>query len=316
MPARATGQHRAAVISAEDGLIIVDPHHHLWDLGLNYYPWLVDEPVKAVFGPYEPIRRNYGIAELRAESRRHVLTKSVHIQTDFDPGNPVGETAWLQSVADDPASNRMPNGIVAFCNFADPDALRILEGHARYPNLRGIRHILNHHTDPVLTFTDRDFLDDAAWLDNFALLQRFDLSFDLQLYAPQMPAAARLANRYPSTQIILNHTGMPHDRSKEGIAAWRDGMRRLAACDNVACKISGLGMLDHRWTVDSIRPFVLDALSIFGTDRSMFASNFPVDRLFSDYDAIWDAFDLLTADLSADERHGLFVGNAEKYYRI
>jgi predicted TIM-barrel fold metal-dependent hydrolase len=297
-------------------LIIVDPHHHLWDLGLHYYPWLVDEPLQAVFGPYEAIRRNYRIADLRAESCRHELIKSVHIQTDFEPGNPVGETAWLQSVADDPASNGMPNGIVAYCNLADPDALRILEGHAQYPNLRGIRHILNHHPDPVLTFTDRDFLKDSAWLDNFALLQRFDLSFDLQLYEPQMADAARLAKRYPSTQIILNHTGMPHDRTAEGIEAWHKGMRQLAACDNVVCKISGLGMLDHRWTIESIRPFVLDTIAIFGPDRSMFASNFPVDRLFSTYDAIWDAFDALTEDLSEDERNRLFVGNAERFYRI
>jgi predicted TIM-barrel fold metal-dependent hydrolase len=75
-------------------------------------------------------------------------------------------------------------------------------------------------------------------------------------------------------------------------------------------------MLDHTWSVKSIRPFVLDALDIFGVGRAMFASNFPVDKLFSSYDAIWDAFDTITADLSCDERHALFATNAERYYRV
>ena len=295
---------------------IVDPHHHLWDLEANVYPWLVGEPVEAVFGPYEPIRKTYSISALRAEPRRHELLKSVHVQTEFDPANPVGETVWLQSVADDPASGGMPNGIVAFCNFARPDAAEVMEGHARHPNLRGIRHILNLSDDPVLAFTDVDYLNDAAWLENYALLGRWGLSFDLQVYAPQMGDAARLADRYPSTQVVLNHAGMPHDRTEEGIEGWRAGLRRLAACDNVAVKISGLGMLDHRWTTDSIRPFVLDALETFGAGRAMFASNFPVDKLFSDYDAIWDAFAEIVSGASEDERRALFVGNAERVYRI
>lgn len=295
---------------------IVDPHHHLWNLDENHYPWLSGEPMEAVFGPYEPIRRNYLVSDLRSESRKHDLLKSVHIQTEFDPGNPVGETEWLQKVADDPASGGLPNGIVGFCNFAEPGAEEILERHAAHPNFRGIRHILNHHADPVLTFTDRDYLKDETWVSNYALLGRHDASFDLQLYWPQMEDAVRLANRYPSILMVLNHTGMPHDRTPEGIENWRAGMRALASCDNIRCKISGLGMLDHDWTVASIRPFVLDALEIFGVGRSMFASNFPVDKLFSDYDAIWDAFDEITADLSAAEREKLFVTNAEATYRI
>jgi predicted TIM-barrel fold metal-dependent hydrolase len=295
---------------------IVDPHHHLWDLDRNYYPWLHGEPMEAVFGPYDAIRKNYLIRDFRNESQKHEIIKSVHIQTEFDPANPSGETAWLQAVADDPASGAMPNGIVAFCNFADPDAAKVMEAHRKYPNLRGIRHILNNHSDPVLTFTDRDYLQDERWCANFVLLGRHNLSFDLQLYAPQMPDAVRLAQRYPSTLIVLNHTGMPHDRTAEGIATWRAGLRALASCDNVVCKISGLGMLDHTWSVKSIRPFVLDALDIFGVGRAMFASNFPVDKLFSSYDAIWDAFDTITADLSCDERHALFATNAERYYRV
>jgi predicted TIM-barrel fold metal-dependent hydrolase len=85
---------------------------------------------------------------------------------------------------------------------------------------------------------------------------------------------------------------------------------------NVAAKISGLGMFDHHWTVESIRPFVLDTIEIFGIERCMFASNFPVDRLSSDYDAIWNAFDRITADFSEPERRALFRDNAIRFYRL
>ena len=120
----------------------------------------------------------------------------------------------------------------------------------------------------------------------------------------------------PDTQIIINHTGMPVDRDPGGLAAWRSGMHALAACLNVAVKISGLGMVMHDWTVQMIRPFVLETIDMFGTNRCLFASNFPVDRLYSDYATVWAAFDQITGDFSADERNGLFHDNAVRVYRL
>ena len=295
---------------------IVDPHHHLWNLEENYYPWLTDEVGPTVFGDYAKIRKSYLMADLQADAADLNLIKSVHLQAEFDPSNPVGETKWLQSVADDPASKGLPNGIVGFCNFALDDSEAILEQHCKYKNFRGIRHLLNVHDDPAYNYADQDYLLNAKWTKNYGLLEKFDLSYDLQIYYPQMAAAAALADRYPHIQIILNHTGMPHVRTEAGIEAWREGLRTLAARDNVSVKISGLGMVDSNWTTASFRPFVLDAIEIFGLDRSMFASNFPVDKLFSSYKAVWDAFDEITKDFSDTERNKLFCSNAEKYYRI
>jgi predicted TIM-barrel fold metal-dependent hydrolase len=95
-----------------------------------------------------------------------------------------------------------------------------------------------------------------------------------------------------------------------------EGMTQLAACPNVAAKISGRGMLDHHWTVESIRPFVLGTIEVFGVERCAFASNFPVDSLFSGYDALWDAFKAITAGFSANERNAVFHDNAARLYRI
>lgn len=296
---------------------IADPHHHLWDLKNHYYPWLIDEPMhQMVFGDYTAIRRNYEVKDLLADAAGLDLQRSVHIQTDFEPGNPVGETAWLQSCADAPGSRGFPHGIVGFCNFAEPGAEAILAGHAQYPNFRGIRHLLNLHDDPVLRFTTVDYLNDADWCRNYRLLAKYGASYDLQVYYPQMADAARLAGEAPDITMIVNHAGMPHERTPEGIDAWREGMRALAARDNTAAKISGLAMLDHTWTANSIRPFVLDVIDIFGTDRCMFASNFPVDKLFSTYSAVWSAFDEITKDFSDAERTKLFHDNAVSYYRL
>lgn len=142
----------------------------------------------------------------------------------------------------------------------------------------------------------------SEWQAGYKLLRKYDLSFDLQLYYPQMPDAYRIAVKFPDTQIILNHTGMPVDRSPADIAGWKAGMAQLAQAANVACKISGLGLGDWNWTVESIRPFVLYAIEVFGVQRCMFASNFPVDKLFSKYDDIFNAFKTITDGFSHDER--------------
>jgi predicted TIM-barrel fold metal-dependent hydrolase len=193
----------------------------------------------------------------------------------------------------------------------------VLAGHAAFANTRGIRHIVNWHPDLAKTYVSRpDLLTDPAWLAGFALLRKYGLSFDLQLYPSQMADAARLAARHPDTLIILNHAGMPVDRDAEAIALWRRGMGGLAAAPNVLVKISGLGMVDWHWTEASIRPFVLETIEIFGVGRSMFASNFPVDRLYSSFDTLYRAFKNIVADFQPAERRKLFHDNATAAYRL
>jgi predicted TIM-barrel fold metal-dependent hydrolase len=131
-----------------------------------------------------------------------------------------------------------------------------------------------------------------------------------------MDQAADLARDFPTTTIIINHTGLPADRSTEGLAGWRAAMATVAREPNVMLKISGLGVPGQRWTTDLNGPVVRDALSIFGTDRCMFASNFPVDSLCGTFDAIFDGFDAITAHLPDDQRRKLFHDNARRIYAI
>ena len=300
---------------ALEGLRIVDAHHHLWDLSANYYPWLTDRITERVCGDYAAIRRDYRLADFRRDAAGLNLVKSVHVQAEHDPRDPVRETRWLQAIADDPDSDGFPHAVVAYADLAAPDIEAILEAHRESPNLRGIRQMLHEaYIDP--RNPGRSPIDDPAWQRNVALLATHDLSFDLQVYPEQMDAAFTLLRQTPQIPFVLCHTGQPARRDADSLAAWQRGMRKLAQADNLAVKISGLGMFDRSWTIETVRPFILETIEIFGAARCLFASNFPVDGMMSGYGRLWSVYSEITADFSETERAALFAGNAERIYRI
>ena len=296
---------------------IVDSHVHLWDLTRIRYPWLTPPLPVGITGDVSPIARNYLLDDYLKDASacgEHArVTKIVHVEAGANPADSLAETQWLQAIAD---QRGYPQAIVAHAELEKPTAAALLAKHAAHRNVRGIRQIINWHADPAKTYTPRDLLADEAWHTGFALLARHRLSFDLQIYPSQMPAAARLAARHPDTPLILNHTGMPVDKDAGGIDAWRAGMRALAARANVSVKISGLAMLDWHWSRESLRPFVLETFEIFGADRVMIASNFPVDRLFGTFASFYGAYRSLLGGASAQEQAKLFGRNAERIYRI
>lgn len=294
-------------------LQVVDPHMHLWDLEGLHYAWLAD-PQMAFSGDNRRLAHDYGPEQFRADTAGVEVLAVVHVEAAQDPANPVAETRWLQGLAD---RGGLPQGIVAHADLSGPDVDAVLAAHAAHRNVRGIRQILNVHADPRFDYVGRHYLREPAWQAGYARLRAHGLSFDLQVYPSQMAEAAAVARAHPDTPMIVNHTGMFVDRDRvEGWRAWRDGLRTLAACPNVFLKISGLGMFDHAWTVESIRPYVLQAIDTFGVERCMFASNFPVDGLHATYRAIWTAFADVVAGAGDDERAALMRDNARRIYRI
>ncbi|WP_025100135.1 amidohydrolase family protein [Burkholderia sp. A1] len=296
---------------------VVDPHVHFWRPGGGDYPWLAKPGVSFV-GDARELAHDYLPADLLREAGEIEIAKVVHVEANYDPARPVDETRWLQSLAEgEGAAHGLPNGIVAAADLSAPDVEATLAAHAGHANTRGIRQILNVHARPLYNYVDRHYLHDPAWRRQFALLGRHGLSFDLQLYPSQMPEAARLAREHPEIAIVLNHAGMFVDRdTPAGYRAWREGLRELAACPNVSVKLSGFAMFDHDWSVESLRPYVLEAIDTFGVARAMFASNFPVDRLFGGYQALWHAYARIVGGVSESERRQLFAANAERIYRI
>jgi predicted TIM-barrel fold metal-dependent hydrolase len=290
-------------------LEVVDPHIHLWDLWTRIYPHF-EKP--SPDGSNAAICRSYLLEEYLGEGKAEVrVVGAVHVEAF--PTDPVKETATLAKVAE---KSPVPIVIASYGDLTSPDFPAQLDKHAAFPIFRGIRQIVNQHDNPQRSYGVPDRMSHANFLNGLRELGRRGLTFDLQLYPHQMEQAAALAARAPDTVFVLNHAGMWADRHLEGWKQFKAGLRTLAAQPNIVVKISGLGMLDPKWTPDSIRPLVLETLEAFGTRRAMFASNFPVDKLFSDFPTVWRAFAAIVKDLSEAEQAALFRDNARATYRI
>ena len=294
-------------------LRIVDAHFHLWDLDENYYPWLCDGNRPSLVGDYSSLRRNYVVADYLRDVGDLDVVAGVHIQAEHDHRDPVRETRWLQRVADDPASRGFPHAIVADADFTSPDIDAVLEQHCAFANMRGIRHALHRRLDDAGPY---DPLLDPAWTRNFPLLEKHNLTFDLQLFPRQVAGAIELIRRNPAVQFVLTHAAMPFARDPEGVAQWRSAIRRYAAFPNVAIKISGFGGYDPTWSARSIDPIVSDVIAAFGPQRCMLASNYPVEGIVKRYADIWSIFVEYFASYSAAERERIFCGNAARIYRL
>lgn len=292
---------------------IIDAHHHLWDLRAVHYPWLMARGVTRFFGDPTPIQRNYLVDDLRRDAAGFELEGSVHVQVGVAAGEELDETRWLQQAGD---AEGLPSAIVAYCELERDDVADQLDAQLEHSRVRGVRQIIGRSDEEDAKTGSGALLDNPFWAEGLKLLAERGLSFDLQLTPKQLARSSEVLGEVPGLQVALCHCGSPWDQSASGIASWRAGLAALAALPNVHCKISGLGMFDHDWTPDSIRPLVESCLEVFGLHRCMLGSNFPVDKLHASYSAVWQAFREITGGLSEQERDALFAGNAKRFYRI
>lgn len=287
-------------------LELTDTHVHFHDLSepTLRYDWLLpDAPVDPITGPDAAIRsQRYWADDFVAETRFHNVTKVVHVQAAIGIDDPVEETRWLQAFAD---RMGVPHGIVAYVDLADEHVDRQLEGHARFANLRGIRDLRYD-----------DYLENPRWWRGYKRLERYGLVCCDDPAIEQMVLARDLARSAPGITLCVDHAGFPPPRGTEQFAAWSDGMRAIASAENTVVKISGLGMVDHRWTVDSLRPHVLACIDIFGVERSFFGTNWPLDRLYSSYGDVVDAYAEIISGFTSDEQRDLFSRNANRIFRL
>jgi predicted TIM-barrel fold metal-dependent hydrolase len=291
---------------------IVDAHQHFWDPRVNYHPWLCDDPPIAFrYGDYRAIRRPYLPADYFADAKGHQVVRTVYVETEWDPRDPIGETRYVEKLR---RETGFPSVMVAQAWLDRDDAAAVLAQQAAFPYVRGIRHKPRANRTP--SEGTRGGMTDARWRAGFAALARNRLRFDLQTPWWHLAEAAGLARDFPDTQIVLNHTGLPADRSAAGIAGWRAAMATLAQCPNVVVKISGIGVPGQPWTAESKRAIVLTTIELFGVERCMFASNFPVDGLCATFDAIFSGFRAIVRDFSAGEQRKLFHDNAMRIYAI
>jgi predicted TIM-barrel fold metal-dependent hydrolase len=297
-------------------LSVVDAHHHLWDLSRGRYPWLQQayDPQVFFLGDYAALCQDFLPADYRAASAGVQVLATVHVEAERDRSEQVLETAWLHEMN---TWHGLPNAVVAHAWFDRPDTEECLLSHLRYPLVRGIR------SKPVTSATPEQSvagqpgsMQDEAWLRGFSLLEKYGLSWDMRVPAWHLPEAARVAAMFPQVPMVLNHHGFAWDRSEEGLQRWRGWMETLARQPNVHVKLSEFGLRDQPWDQQANARIVRDTLAIFGWQRCMFASNFPVAGLRIGFQPLVEAVWRMLDGLTPDQQQAVMSGNALRFYRI
>jgi predicted TIM-barrel fold metal-dependent hydrolase len=286
-------------------LPFVDTHVHFYDFSRDDLRWAWLEPdfIHPVLGNIDGIKaRRYIAEEYIAETRFANVSKIVHVQAALGSPDPVKETEWLQQMAD---RTGFPHGIVAECHLADDDYAEVLERHSQSANMRGVRD-----------FGTGDYLVDPSWQRGYRELAKYGWVCCLDSDPDHYHQAAELARAVPGATMCIDHAGFPRKRDDEYFAHWKAELGKVAACENAVIKISGLGMCDPNWTVESWRPWVSSCIELFGVERSFFGTNWPVDRLFSSFPDVIDAYEELISGFSESEQIALFSGNAERIFKI
>lgn len=292
--------------------MIVDAHHHVWrraDL-----PWLDGPMQPRIFGPYEAIRRDYPMAEYLSDIAGLGIEKSVYVQANWARDRYLDEAEWVSTVA---RETGWPNAIIAYADLTQVDARPQLEKLARLPLVRGVRMQLHWHENPQYRFAaSPDLARDPVFRRNVARLAEYGFSFDLQVFARQMAGAAALARECPQVTFVLQHAGMPEDLTNTGWQAWREGMALLSAEPNVMTKLSAFGTFIHRIDVDLIVRIYRDTIEMFGADRCMFGTNFPIEKLWTDAETLMAAHLSAAEYLPEADRTEVFCATASRTYRL
>jgi predicted TIM-barrel fold metal-dependent hydrolase len=296
---------------------IIDAHCHLWDLGMDRHPWLrpTGGAIQAL-GDLAPIRQNYLVSDYRRDAANQNVVASVHVEAAWDrAADPLAEIEWLETLD---KSSGVAVRYIGFANLTASDVAAVLDRLSEVERCVGVRQMLSWHpTVQAKCFAPRPGVaDEPEFRHGVSLLARHNQLLELMVYPYQAEEVDRLARDFPDQIFIVNHCGSPIDRDREGMLRWRNSLKLLGAAPNIKIKISAVTAYDPSPTPESLREVVLHCIECFGVDRSMFGSDFPVGRLWTSFDAIFDGFKAIVEDFSETEQSALFHDNARRVYRM
>ena len=265
---------------------VINSHFHIWTK--EDLTWLAGPMVPRIFGPYESIRRDYLIEEYLADREGSGIEKAVYVQTNWPNERFEDEVAWVSRIAE---ACGWPHAIVGYANMADTDVRPQLDRLKAYPMVRGVRMQLHWHETPEFRFAPTaDQVLDPNIRANVARLREYGYSFDLQLFPSQMLDGAQLVSENPEVDFILTHAGMLTDMSDLATESWQEGLRQFSSLANFSAKLSGLGTFIHKNDPVVIAYIVGKSIEILGSDRLMFGSNFPIEKMWTDYRTLMSAY--------------------------
>jgi predicted TIM-barrel fold metal-dependent hydrolase len=280
---------------------LVDAHVHLWDPArTEWYPYL-SRPGEGVSGDPARMFRRFDVDTYRAETARWNVEKFINVAAatgrhSIDEAIELDVNAHIRGGPDAIIGGLPPTDALA-------EAVDLIDRQMAASRFRGVR---------PMGALERPVPDPAV----LRALQERNLVFELMTHPDQLGAAAEQLAGFDDLIVVVEHTGWPRTSSDEERALWRAGMDALASLgDNVVCKLSGLSMPFGSMRVDAFAPWLEYAIEVFGVDRCMFASNFPVDAVYGTFDELYTTFSAVTAALDSESREKLFASNAERFYR-
>jgi L-fuconolactonase len=276
--------------------LVIDAHHHLWTAD---YPWLATKP------EFEPIRRDYGVADLRANLKSAGVDRTVLVEAAWGHPSETVEFLHLAGAVEEIA------GVVGFADLLAPDLAHTLARYTKHPRARflvGVRDQVQGRPEP-------GFLARPDVIQALKTVAQHVPTFDLVIRVDQLAAAADAAAAVPELTFVLDHLGKPQVRDGDaGLRAWREAVAPLAKRPNAVAKLSGLVTEAdwEAWKPADLRPFVQAALELFGPDRLMFGSDWPVCELAATYTQVKDALTEVLGRPAPD----VFGGTAAKVYQL
>jgi predicted TIM-barrel fold metal-dependent hydrolase len=292
---------------------VVDSHHHLWKLGRHPYAWLAPESPPRPFGDHTALKRDYVLNDYLRDIDGLNVVASVFVEANS--GAPAAEIEWVDEIA---AGSKLPNASVGNLDLRAAEVKRLVAQFRRSPRLRGVRMSLAwHERNLAWRFTDRpDVMASREFRDGLKVLTDHGLVFDTVVVPQQLSQLAELARAHPEQVIVIDHLGTPWFESDADRVSWSAGMKACAACPNVHVKLSGLWTLDHGWRVEVIGAPVKYVVDLFGPERCMWASNFPVEKLMCSLrDQLINLEEVLD-HLSEDQKDRVFRRTAKQVYRL
>ncbi|MEM9754739.1 MAG: amidohydrolase family protein [Pseudomonadota bacterium] len=274
----------------------IDAHQHFWQPARGDYTWMPMDN--------ETLARPYGPADLAPHLAAHGISRSVLVQAAAS----VEETEYMLGIADATPSVA---AVVGWVDFEDQSHGRHLERFAAHPKFRGVRPMIQDIPDD-----DWMLRDDVQWA--YEALIDLDLTFDALGFPGHLENFYKILRRYPKMRVVIDHCMKPQIRhhSAETFAAWADGIGRIAADTAACCKFSALVTECDGWSLEKLRPYAAHILNVFGPDRVMWGSDWPVCRLEAEYSDWRTAAEALTEHLSPSDRAHVFGGTAARFYRL
>jgi predicted TIM-barrel fold metal-dependent hydrolase len=291
---------------------IVDAHHHVWRM--RDLPWLSGPMVPRIFGPYEPIKRDYLIGEYVDDARAGGITQSVYVQANWPPDRALAEVRWLDEVH---LATGWPMAVVGSADLFGSGAVEVMKRQAALPIVRGTRLQLHWHEREEFRFASTpDSMKDPVFRGNLGALADLGWLFELQVFPGQMADAAELVADFPDITFVLVHAGMLTSLDERDVREWRTGMARLASLPNVVVKLTGQGTFVRRLDPELISFVATETLGWFGPDRAMFGTNFPVEKLWTGMPDLVAAWRDALAHLPSADQTAVFAGTARRVYRL